>query len=203
MRRFVIAVDVQRDFMMADGALYVPGAQDLVAPLKLWIAALHPEDIAGILFTFDTHLPETYAGSAEGETFPIHCVRGSVGWETVIDPALLDPAIPAWRMEKSVFDMWAQTGLVIADVRDASASPQPRDAFFGALKASGVEEVVVIGVAADYCVRWAIAGLVARGFRVIVPTGLTKGIERTVETVVMADFPGLPVHADAVPTQSG
>ena len=53
----------------------------------------------------------------------------------------------------------------------------PRDRFFAELKADGVEDIVVIGVAADYCVRWAIDGLIARDFRVTVPVALTRGID--------------------------
>ena len=47
---------------------------------------------------------------------------------------------------------------------------------------------MVIGVAADYCVRWAIDGLVERGFRVIVPQALTRGIARPIEQVLAEDF---------------
>ena len=63
-----------------------------------------------------------------------------------------------------------------------------RDAFFRDLRARGVEDAVVIGVAADYCVRWAIDGLVERGFRVIVPQALTRGIARPIEQVLAEDF---------------
>ena len=56
--------------------------------------------------------------------------------------------------------------------------------------ASGVTEVTVIGVAADYCVRWAVDGLLARGFAVTVPAALTRGIERQIEAVAGEDFAG-------------
>ncbi|MEG8025263.1 hypothetical protein QP162_14100 [Sphingomonas aurantiaca] len=49
---------------------------------------------------------------------------------------------------------------------------------------------MVIGVAADYCVRWAVEGLVERGFAVTVPAGLTRGIERQIDTVAAEDFAG-------------
>jgi nicotinamidase/pyrazinamidase len=197
MTRFVIVVDTQKDFMAADGALSVAGADTLVEPMQAWLAALDPAETAGVLFTFDTHVPEVYAGSAEAEAFPIHCVRGTEGWANLLDVALVDPAIPAWRIEKGVFDMWAEEGLAIEDARDPAAPTTPRERFFEELKAQGVEEVAVIGVAADYCVRWAIEGLVAHGFRVIVPAGLTRGIERPIETVAAEDFAGAPLRVEA------
>jgi nicotinamidase/pyrazinamidase len=193
MTRFVIVVDTQMDFMAADGALSVAGADALVEPMRDWLEALEPADTAGVLFTFDTHVPEVYAGSAEAKAFPIHCVRGSDGWRNVLDVASLDPAIPAWRIEKGVFDMWAEDGLSIEDARDPGGSAFPREAFFAQLKAQGVTDVTVIGVAADYCVRWAIEGLVARGFRVAVPDGLTRGIDRQIAAVVADEFDSLPV----------
>jgi nicotinamidase/pyrazinamidase len=190
MRRFVIVVDTQRDFMAADGALAVPGAAALVAPMAAWLAGLEPAATAGVLFTFDTHEPAVYAASPEAEAFPIHCVHGSPGWANVLDFGLVDPAIPVWRIEKGVFDMWAEDGLMLANARDPAAAGVERDAFFAALLNAGVEEVAVIGVAADYCVRWAIDGLLARGFRVTVPAGLTRGIEREIAAVVARDYHG-------------
>ncbi len=199
MARFVVVVDTQRDFMAADGALSVAGAEALVTPMREWLEALDPAETAGVLFTFDTHVPEVYAGSPEAEAFPLHCVRGGEGWANLLDAALVDPAIPVWRIEKGVFDMWAQDGLVIENVRDLAAPTVPRDTFFAALKAGGVAEVVVIGVAADYCVRWAVAGLLERGFAVEVPAALTRGIERTIEEVAASDFAGKSFRVAALP----
>ena len=190
MTRFVVVVDTQWDFMAAEGALSVGAAAALVAPMQAWLAALKPEETAGVLFTFDTHFVETYAASPEAAMFPIHCVRGTRGWRNMLDVALVDAAIPAWRIEKGVFDMWAEPGLAIEDARDSDRPTTPREEFFAGLAASGVTDVTVIGVAADYCVRWAVEGLIARGFAVTVPAGLTRGIERQIEAVAAEDFAG-------------
>ena len=48
------------------------------------------------------------------------------------------------------------------------------------------------GVAADYCVRWAAAGLLARGFDVAVPAALTRGIDRQIGQVADEEFAGRP-----------
>jgi nicotinamidase/pyrazinamidase len=189
MRRFVIVVDAQMDFIARDGALAVAGADGLATPMNAWLAALQPEEVEGILFTFDTHEPEAYAGSAEGGQFPLHCVRGEPGWQLVIDPDVVDPAIPLYRLEKHVFAMWEEPSLKVETLRGPPSPPQPRDSFFESLKARGVDEVTVIGVAADYCVRWAIDGLVARGFRVEVPAALTRGIVQQIEAVVAESWP--------------
>jgi len=46
-----------------------------------------------------------------------------------------------------------------------------------------VRDITVAGVAADYCVRLAVAGLVARGFRVTVRADLTRGLSRQIDSV--------------------
>jgi nicotinamidase/pyrazinamidase len=190
MARFVVVVDTQWDFMAGEGALSVAGAEELVASMQAWLSALAPDEVAGVLFTFDTHFVETYAASPEAQMFPIHCVRGTRGWGNMLDVALVDPAIPAWRIEKGVFDMWAEPGLAIEGARDAERPAILREDFFAALAATGVTDVTVIGVATDYCVRWAVDGLLARGFAVTVPAALTRGIERQIDAVAGEDFAG-------------
>ena len=190
MRRFVIVVDTQGDFMRADGALPVAGAEALIEPLRAWLRQLSPADVAGVLFTFDTHVPEIYAGSAEAELFPIHCVWGTAGWDNVLDPATIDPRIPVYRLDKGEFDMWAEPALEVTEA--ASGKRIGREAFFHDLKARGIEEVVVAGVAADYCVRWAAAGLLARGFDFAHPAALTRGIDRQIGQVADEEFAGRP-----------
>jgi nicotinamidase/pyrazinamidase len=190
---FVVVIDTQRDFIAADGALSVAGAEALVPAAEAFLKGLRPEETAGVLFTFDTHEPEVYAASAEAEQFPPHCEKGTPGWENLLDPALVDPAIPVYRLEKGVFDMWAENGLTLRDARRADAdadAARRRDAFFEQLKADGVTEVTVIGVAADYCVKWAVEGLLARGFDVTVPEVLTRGIARQIRQVADEDFAG-------------
>jgi nicotinamidase/pyrazinamidase len=193
MKRFVIVVDAQRDFMMPEGALYVAGAEALIALLNELLASLSPADTTGVLLTFDTHEPGSYARSAEAAQFPLHCVRGSAGWQTVLDVQAVDPAIPLYSLEKGVFAMWEEAGVTIRDVRDPVAAAVPRDRFFDHLRAEGAGEVVVIGVAADFCVRWAVEGLIKRGFRIVVPAALTRGIVRQIETVASEEWAAAPV----------
>lgn len=186
--RFVVVVDMQRDFVASDGALPVAGAEGIVAPMNAWLASLQPAEVAGVLFTADTHVPEVYALSEEAKQFPPHCEVGTPGCALVVDPNVVDAAIPTYRLEKGVFDMWAEPGLMVE--RIGTADTTDREAFFDGLQAQGVEHVEVIGVAADYCVRWAVEGLLARGFRVTVPVGLTRGIVRQIDMVALEEWTG-------------
>ena len=50
--------------------------------------------------------------------------------------------------------------------------------------------MTVIGVAADFCVKDAIAGLLERGFKVEVIRDLTAGIVRDIDQTCQEEFPG-------------
>lgn len=192
MRDLIIVVDTQADFMLPDGALPVPGADAIVQPLAEWLGRRTAADTAAIVFTFDTHFAETYPDSPEAQLFPIHCVKGTPGWRNLLDPSSVPATIPCRTLEKGVFDMWAEDDLLLHDPR-AALPTVPRDAFFAALRDQGIDRAIVVGVAADYCVRWAIDGLVDRGFAVTVPTHLTRGIDRPIEQVLREDFAQRPV----------
>jgi nicotinamidase/pyrazinamidase len=182
-KRFVIVVDMQGDFVHAAGALPVPDAEAIVAPMQEWLAALAPETTAGVLLTFDTHVPEVYAGSPESAQFPIHCVHGTRGWESVLDAGAIAPSIPVYTLDKGVFDMWAESGLSLKPL-DKEGAAIDREVFFASLATEGLRDVTVVGVAADFCVKWAIEGLLARGFRVELPAALTRGIGMEAAAVV-------------------
>jgi len=87
--------------------------------------------------------------------------------------------------------MWTEPGLRMNPFDSPGSSD--RDAFFAQLRADGVKDVTVVGVAADYCVRWAIQGLIARGFRVTVLADLTRGIARQIDAVALNEWTGAAV----------
>ena len=74
MKKFLIVVDMQRDFV--DGALGTNEAQGIVQNVARKI-----EDFDGeIIVTYDTH-GEDYMQTAEGRKLPApHCIKGTPGW---------------------------------------------------------------------------------------------------------------------------
>jgi nicotinamidase/pyrazinamidase len=172
MKKFLVVVDTQFDFMMPKGALYVQGAEEIIVPGINFLANLNPDEYAGVLFTYDTHTPEIYEGSPESQQFPIHCVKGTPGWENVFNPKLVNQDIATFTLEKGVFNMWEEENIKIEDEDGDLAE---REYFFEHLK-NHADTVVVIGVAADFCVKWAIDGFVQRGWNVEVIHSLTMGI---------------------------
>ena len=75
MKKFLVAVDLQKDFV--DGAL---GTKEAVGIIPAAAAKIRNFD-GGIFVTFDTH-GENYLNTAEGRKLPVvHCVKGSGGWQ--------------------------------------------------------------------------------------------------------------------------
>lgn len=179
MDTFDIVVDAQADFMRPNGKLYVAGAEGIIPAMQHYLANL---DSQGVLFTFDTHLIGVYEHSEEAKQFSIHCIKDSEGWQLVVDPSVVK--VPIYTLQKGVFDMWNEAELSVI-------TPQTRvdrEVFFKNLKSAGVKRIRLTGVAADYCVKWAIDGLIERGFQVEVIDGLTVGIQRSIEQVLHEDF---------------
>lgn len=192
MKKFVIVVDMQKDFVNEDGKLYVPGSSEIIQPINDYLASLSKDDTIGVLFTLDSHYDYIYPDSEEAKQFPPHCYKGSIGWELAVDKNLIHRMIPVFKLEKNVFNMWEQSHLEIMwPVKSIPGSwhTKFRELFFKSNRVTN--DVVVIGVASDYCVKYTIEGLLERGFNVTVPRALVKGISMSIDEV--AEKLSLPI----------
>lgn len=74
MKKFLIVVDMQKDFV--DGALGTPEAVKIVPNVVKKIKGFDGE----IIVTYDTH-SENYMETSEGKHLPVpHCIKGTDGW---------------------------------------------------------------------------------------------------------------------------
>lgn len=75
MKKFLIVVDMQKDFV--DGALGTPEAVKIVPNVVKKIKSFDGE----IIVTYDTHF-ENYMETSEGKYLPVpHCIKGTDGWK--------------------------------------------------------------------------------------------------------------------------
>jgi len=84
MKKFLIVVDMQKDFV--DGAL---GSAEAAAIVPAAVEKINGFD-GEIFATFDTHF-ENYLNTSEGRKLPVpHCIKGTDGWklDTNIEAAL-------------------------------------------------------------------------------------------------------------------
>lgn len=185
-RHAIVAVDLNTDFFDLPGSkLPIPGSKEIIGPIKDFLGSTTADLV---LFTSDSHDPNHVEYAPDGSAFPQHCVRGTAGEVLVAD--YRHTVIPAYRLEKNVFDMWAEYGIVTS--YDDDMWTMDKEDFFTELQSRGIHDIVVIGVASDICVNFAIKGLVDRGFTVHVMAQYTKGLYREIVEVVK-DYPTVKI----------
>jgi nicotinamidase/pyrazinamidase len=147
-KRALIVVDVQNDFCPG-GTLAVPHGDEVVEPLNRVIDEFL-ERGEPVYKSRDWHPPTTKHFAAYGGVWPVHCVQNTKGAE--FHPALRDdPRITV--ISKGLGDTNCYSAFDETDLLDQ-------------LKQQNVEEVVVGGLATDYCVKSTVLDALKNGFKV-------------------------------------
>jgi nicotinamidase/pyrazinamidase len=155
-------VDVQRDFMLPGGNLYVPGAEKLLPNIR----RLTDPARQGKVFLVSHgcfHTPN----DPEFKTFPPHCVKGTPGAELV-------PEALTAKLARVPNDASATLPEDLSQYQQILLEKQTLNIFESRHADELVErlgnhaEFVVFGVATEYCVSFAAKGLLERGRRVAV-----------------------------------
>jgi nicotinamidase/pyrazinamidase len=155
-------VDTQHDFMRAEGALYVPGSEEIIPLLGRLTRHAHQRGIR-IIASADDHVPGHRELSAEPdwkETFPDHCMRGTPGQRKIPETGLENPLV----IEPEPRDPAAVAAQALTHRGDILFHKHWFDVFTNpnvlpVLDAVAPEEIVLYGVALDVCNRYAIEGL--------------------------------------------
>lgn len=159
-------VDTQHDFMVSDGKLYVPDAEQIKPHLARLTTYAHERDIH-IVASADDHEPGHRELSGEPdfqETFPEHCMRGTRGAEKIPETALFAPLViePApIPHEELSRRLWSHEGDILLRKHWFDVFTNPNTGTL--LEAWDPTEIVVYGVALDVCDRYAIDGFLERG----------------------------------------
>jgi nicotinamidase/pyrazinamidase len=147
-RQALIVVDVQNDFCPG-GTLAVPHGDEVIEPLNKLIDEFL-ERGAPVYKSRDWHPATTKHFAAYGGTWPVHCVQNTHGAE--FHPALRDdPRITV--ISKGLGDTDCYSAF---DETDLAAQ----------LHRQNIEEVVVGGLATDYCVKNTVLDALKHGFKV-------------------------------------
>ena len=147
-KRALIVVDVQNDFCPG-GALAVAHGDEVVAPLNKLISEFL-ERGTPVFKTRDWHPAKTKHFADYGGTWPVHCVQGTRGAEfhaSLTD----DPRVQV--VSKGLGDEDSYSAF---DGTDLASQ----------LRKLGVEEVLVGGLATDYCVKNTVLDALKEGFAV-------------------------------------
>jgi len=147
-KRALIVVDVQNDFCPG-GTLAVPHGDDVVELLNRLIDEFLDRG-EPVYKSRDWHPPTTKHFAAHGGDWPVHCVQNTKGAE--FHPALRnDPRINV--ISKGLGDTNCYSAFDETNLLDQ-------------LHQQNVEEVVVGGLATDYCVKSTVLDALKNGFKV-------------------------------------
>ncbi|MEU0043238.1 isochorismatase family protein [Streptomyces werraensis] len=171
MRRALIVVDVQNDFCEG-GSLAVAGGADVAAAVTELIGQA-PAGYRHVVATRDHHVdPGDHFSDHPDfqQSWPAHCVAGTegVGFHPNFSPAVTSGAVDA------VFDKGAHAA-AYSGFEGADENGTPLAEW---LRERGVDEVDVVGIATDHCVRATALDAVREGFRTQVLLDLTAGVSR-------------------------
>jgi nicotinamidase/pyrazinamidase len=199
MSRALIIVDVQNDFCEG-GSLAVPGGAAVAGAISEYLDA-HNSEFDYVVATQDWHIdPGSHFSAAPDykDSWPPHCVAGSRGAE--LHPDLDTEYIEAY-FRKGQFaaaysgfeGLLAPEDAVPTGERQAGGLPgttealEPDEDAIGLddwLQSHDVEDVVVVGIATDYCVKATALDAVQAGYGVTVVRSLTAGIAEDLEDTV-------------------
>jgi nicotinamidase/pyrazinamidase len=154
--RALLIIDFQNDFT-AGGALEVAGGDEIAEPVR---RLANEFDL--VFATRDWHPPDHASFETEGGQWPVHCVQGTHGAE-------LHPAMRGIDVD----------GIVDVGVEreDEGYSGFEKSKLADLLHERGVDEVAVVGLATDYCVRASTIDACREGFDTTVVTDAVRPVE--------------------------
>ena len=159
----VICVDDQDDFAKPNGALYVPGGENIDDAIIDYVTK-NKKYIKQFIFTRDWHTKKDESFEVNGGQWPIHCVQGTQGAE----------------ISKKLFDAIAKLGIPYVIVNKGTVPdheeygafehcgtfhhlhpndpPHVKNCYFANVESSSgcritTNNLTVCGIAGDYCVK--------------------------------------------------
>ncbi|VXB25894.1 isochorismatase family protein [Arthrobacter sp. 8AJ] len=199
MSRALIIVDVQNDFCEG-GSLAVPGGAAVAGAISEYLDAHHSE-FDHVVATQDWHIdPGSHFSDTPDykESWPRHCVAGTRGAE--LHPDLDMEYVDAYFRKGQFAAAYSGfEGLLAPEDAVPTGERQP-GGLPGAqaqleadedaiglddwLQSHDVEDVVVVGIATDYCVKATALDAIQAGYGVTVVRSLTAGIAEDLEDAV-------------------
>ena len=158
-RTVLIVTDVQNDFADPAGSLYVAGGEDVVRFADREVGRAK-DGGATVVYTQDWHPEHTPHFEQDGGIWPVHCVRES--WGAQLHPSL---AVEGEIVRKGTGGQDGYSGFT---VRDPLSGERGSTGLEDILRRHGVERVVILGLATDYCVKETALDAVAKGFETVV-----------------------------------
>jgi len=175
-------VDVQRDFMLPGGKLYVPGAEKLLPNIRKLTDAARRGQVF-LVSHGDFHLPD----DPEFKQFPPHCLKGTPGAD-LLPEALADKVVRVENLPGSKLpgDLLEYQQIILEKQTLDIFQTLHADQLVERLGAQ--PEYVVFGVVTEYCVACAVNGLLERKRRVTVVQDAIQTLAKDAGEKSVAEF---------------
>ncbi|RYO80996.1 hypothetical protein DL762_007366 [Monosporascus cannonballus] len=192
-RPALLVVDLQEDFCPPNGSLAVPNGRDVVPvanqllaePFVIRIATKdwHPADHISFAANHEGKQPyadfvkivnpHNAAETEESRLWPVHCVQGTRGAELI-------PELNVGQVDKIIEKGTDSRVEMYSPFYDPFKSPRVYDSGLATiLREHRVTDVYVVGLAGDYCVKFAAADAAKEGFRTYVVEEGTRAVDAT------------------------
>jgi nicotinamidase/pyrazinamidase len=175
-------VDVQRDFVLPGGKLYVPAAEKLLPNIRRLTDAARQGKVF-LVSHGDFHSPD----DPEFRIFPPHCVKGTPGSELVPEAVTENVARVPNELDAKLPDDLTRYQQILLEKQTLSIF-ESRHADELVKKLGTQAEFVVFGVVTEYCVSLAVKGLLERGRRVAVVTDAIETLKKEEGEKTVAEF---------------
>ena len=156
----LVVVDVQNDFADPDGSLSVAGGHAAVPFINQLIETAQAAS-ATIVYTRDWHPDTTPHFAKDGGIWPVHCVADTWGADFHPDLVVSGPEIKKGT--------GGEDGYSGFSVRDPETGAQSATGLHALLRDAGITDVVVVGLATDYCVKETALDAAHLGYSTTVP----------------------------------
>ncbi len=153
----LLIVDFQNDFTPG-GALAVTDGDTIAARINE-LAASGDYDL--VVATRDWHPPDHGSFTEQGGIWPVHCVQGTPGAElhAALDRGNVDVVVDKGQAR----DTDGYSGFDAGGLEDL-------------LRERGIDDVTIVGLTTDYCVRTTALDALRHGFRVRVDPAAVRGV---------------------------
>lgn len=166
-KRALLIVDVQNDFCPS-GALAVHEGDKIVPLINRYIVLFRSSGLP-VYLSRDWHPPVTVHFKPFGGAWPPHCVQGTKGAEFNPDLEVPEDAVIITKGDTPDEDNYSAFG----------GHDEGGRRLAEALRAEGVTELFVGGLATDYCVKQTVLDGLTHGFKVTVLMDAVKGVDLT------------------------
>ncbi|GGS83285.1 isochorismatase family protein [Streptomyces badius] len=182
MSRGLIVVDVQNDFCEG-GSVPVAGGAKIATAIAELVEQSAGGDYQYVVATRDHHIDPGSHFSRNPDfkdSFPVHCVAGGEGGEFHPNFA---PTTAAGKVDAVFFK-----GAHSASKSGFEGADEEGTALADWLRACGVTDVDVVGIATDHCVRATALDAVKAGFRARVRLDYSVGVAPDTIASTLDDF---------------